>query len=307
VLAGPALVGVGQSSDHKATRPLPEAAGEVRACLSRVHGSTAPAAAPTPEHQLDAALRRAAMLATEGPTPPTFLPGKPGESLAAFAARLRAALDEVVQVPGCTPQTPAGRERLLTALLAHAEGLLTPVPLLTGRGLGLGPDGAEHHYLFDALMQRLFQPLARTITDASAPAAAVPTALVEAFALLESVANAGDSRPRTLLQLATSALARACGGEHMSNSTLGWFESLIFKGPSRELAPSWLDGCLTGLTLGVSSAGHRSTLRDRVDALALVHLHALGPRQIEALGKLPLPGLPPAAPAAGAAGSVRKR
>lgn len=294
VLAGRLLLGVGRPPDHKAVRPPQDAVGGTQAWVTRRHPPITPAEAMTAQEQVESGIQRALALTRQGPRPgSSFLPRKAGESPADFGARLRAALDAVFEVPGYRPETPRGRERLLAALVAHADELVLQPGMSPAQGVGLGPDGADHRHLFDALMQRLFRPLARTVTDGAAPAAAVPAALVEAFELLESPSITDHPRRTALVQQGMFALARAFGGERMSEATLNWLESLIFNGRPCEREPAWLRASLVGLTLGTSPitrhAGESNPVSQRAESLGLAHLAELSPRQIEALWLLPMP------------------
>lgn len=292
-LAGPLLLGVGRPLDHKALRPPQDTVGGAQAWATRRHAPISPAAAMTAQEQLESAIQRALALSRQGPQPgSSLLPGESGEALGTFAARLRAALDAVFEVPGYKPETPRGRERLLAALVAHADELALQAAVPAASGLALGPDGDDHHDLFDALMQRLFRPLARTVMVGAAPAAAVPAALVEAFGLLESPVITGHPRQTALVQQGMFALARAFGGERMSEATLSWLESLIFNGRPCKREPAWLRASLVGLALGTSPvirhAGESHPISQRAESLGLAHLGELSPRQIDALWLLPV-------------------
>lgn len=289
---GPDVLGVGHHVDHKGMRPAAEPSAGSRSLTTRLRPPASPAATPSLQQQVERALGQIAIDLLDGPKPPSCCPwGSSGETPTNFAARLRAELDAVARIRGCTAQTPEGRKELLRILLAvRSSDLLQPAMVLTGNGgrLGLGPDGAEHRSLFDALMQRLFQPLGRAVMELPTRTTATPPELIEAFALLETIADSPPPRTRPLLQQATSALARACGGAHMRAATLEWFETLVFMSSACDVAPIWLYGSLTGLALGVSNNGD-DRLRTHVEALPAKHLHELGPRQIKTLLGLPLP------------------
>lgn len=279
------VLGVGRPRDHKSGRPEPMPA---QASMPLRAGGLRDAGRVPPAQLVDERLRAVLQAVQQGPHASSRLLCRPRETGQAYAARLNSALDAVVQVPGCSRDTPAGREKILGILLQHAAELVNRSTSPGIRPLPLGPGGADHRDLFDALLQRLLAPL----SDLTTPGA--PPHLAEAFALLESDAVMHHPLGHDVARQGMFALARAFGGERMAETTLGLIESLIFTGDPRRRDARWLRGILIGLALGVSplvAAGREEPgpVQRRAETLGLDHLQDLGPRQIEALWHLPLP------------------